>query len=317
MTKLPDGLGAELKRMVRLPSPTGWVRSLGFPYTSAATPRGVEPAVRINDLGDDYDTEWARSPVARYSRIAAVETIGRGVAALTCRPEVRNLDRLDDLVGPLIFVANHHSHLDTTLLLTSIPMPWRHELVVAAAADYFFDTKAKAALAGWAYGAVPMERKKVSRRSADRAAGLLNDGWSLLIFPEGGRSPDGWGQEHKGGAAYLATKLGIPVVPIHLNGTGRVLPKGAKRPQPGTVVVNFGDPIIPDENSDARQFVDVISEAIASLADETSTDWWSAKKRSRNGSTPSLGGPDMTSWRRDWTSPEKRPRRRVTRRWPD
>ena len=73
-----------------------------------------------------------------------------------------------------MFVANHHSHLDTTLVLTHLPTPWRHEMVVAAAADYFFDTRAKAALAAWAYGAVPMERKKVSRRSAAagrRAAG--------------------------------------------------------------------------------------------------------------------------------------------------
>lgn len=93
---------------------------------------------------------------------------------------------MDSGAGDLI--TNHHSHLDTTLLLTSIPLPWRHELVVAAAADYFFDTRFKAALAGWAYGAVPMERKKVSRRSADRAADLLLAGWSLLVFPEGGRS---------------------------------------------------------------------------------------------------------------------------------
>lgn len=317
MTPPLSDLGADLLRRVKLPRPTSWVRSLGFPYTSAATPRGVEPAVKVDDLGDNYDTEWTRSPAARYSRIAAIETVGRGVAALTCRPEIRNLDRLDDLEGPVIFVANHHSHLDTTLLLTSIPMPWRHELVVAAAADYFFDTKAKAALAGWAYGAVPMERKKVSRRSADRAAGLLNDGWSLLIFPEGGRSPDGWGQVHKGGAAYLATKLDVPVVPIHLNGTGRVLPKGSSRPEPGRVVINFGAPLIADESIDARKFVDVIAKAIEALADETSSDWWSARKRASSGATPSLGGPDMTSWRRDWTSPEKRPRRRSQRRWPD
>ncbi len=316
MTPPLEDLRADLARRVKLPSPTGWARSLGFPYTSAATPRGVEPPVKFNNLGDDYDTSWARSPLARYTRIAAVETVGRGVAALTCRPEVRNLDRLDDLEGPVIFVANHHSHLDTTLLLTSIPMPWRHELVVAAAADYFFDTAAKAALASWAYGAVPMERKKVSRRSADRAAALLDDGWSLLIFPEGGRSPDGWGQQHKGGAAYLATKLGVPVVPIHLNGTGRVLPKGSSRPEPHTVVVNFGAPITAGEDIDARRFVDVIASAIESLADETSSDWWSARKRAGSNATPSLAGPDMTSWRRDWTSPERRPRRKSKRRWP-
>lgn len=312
MSRLREQIGTVSKP----PSPIGWARSLGFPYTSAAVPRGVEPPAEIDALGDNYDTEWARGGIARATRLVAVETLGRAIATATCLPELRNRDRLDGLRGPVIFVANHHSHLDTTLLLTSIPLPWRHELVVAAAADYFFDTRFKAALAGWAYGAVPMERKKVSRRSADRAADLLLAGWSLLVFPEGGRSPDGWGQPHKGGAAYLATRLGLPVVPIHMDGTGRVLPKGSRLPSPERVVVNFGEPLRPAEGSDARSFVSEIERAIDHLADETHSDWWSAKVRAHAGSSSSLAGPDHDSWRREWTSPERQPAARRTRRWP-
>ena len=54
----------------------------------------------------------------------------------------------------------------------------------------------------------------------------------MLIFPEGGRSPDGWGQPFRGGAAYLSNRCDVPVVPVHLEGTGRILRKGAKRPTP-------------------------------------------------------------------------------------
>ena len=204
---------------IRVPDPVGWVRSLNFPVTAASVPRGVEPKVEPDTLGDRYDTEWARRPLSRWSRMALMETVGRAATQVMTRPEVRNLDRLEDLSGTAIFIANHHSHLDTTLLLTTIPLPWRHEMVVAAAADYFFDTRPKAALAAWAYGAVPMERVRISRRSADTSAELVGDGWSLLIFPEGGRSPDGWGQPHKGGAAYLSVRCGVPVVPVHLEGT--------------------------------------------------------------------------------------------------
>lgn len=301
----------------RRPDPVARLRSLGFPYTSAPAPRGVEPPARIDDLGDHYDTEWARRPAARWSRIAALSTVGRVVTEATCRPEVRNTDRLDAVSGPVVFVANHHSHLDTALLLTTIPLPWRHELAVAAAADYFFDRRSTATVAAWAYGAVPMERHKVSRRSADRAATLLGDGWSLLIFPEGGRSPDGWGQEHKGGAAYLGVRCGVPIVPIHLDGTGRILPKGSSRPRPGTVRVNFGAPLLATEDEDARQFAHRVEAAVAELADETTSDWWSARRRAASGATPSLRGDDLDGWRRDWVSPDRRPRQRLRRRWPD
>lgn len=244
-------------------------------------------------------------------------TVGRAVAELTCRPELANADRLEGLEGPAIFVANHHSHLDTTLLLTLLPMPWRHELVVAAAADYFFDTRPKAMLAAWAYGAVPMERTKVSRRSAERAASLLADGWSLLIFPEGGRSPDGWGQDHKGGAAYLSARGDVPVVPVHIDGTGRVLPKGAARPRPEHVVVNVGTPLHPVEGDDARTIAARIEAAIAALADESSSDWFSARRRAHAAATPSLRGPDTDTWRREWTSPDRRVRPEQRRRWPN
>ena len=78
-------------------------------------------------------------------------------------------------------------------------------------------------------GAIPIERARVGRRSADMAAGLIDDGWSLLIYPrEGGRSPDGWGQTFRGGAAYLSLRCNVPVVPIHVGGTGAILRKGSQ-----------------------------------------------------------------------------------------
>ncbi len=304
-----------LRRLTATLSPARVARRHGFPWTAAPTPVGVEPPEEPDELGDRYDTDWARRPLARATRRALMETVGRAGTRALARPTVRNLDRLEDLGTNAIFVANHHSHLDTPLLLTRLPQPWRGEMVVAAAADHFFDTRPKAALMAWAYGAIPMERKRVSRRSADSSARLVDDGWSLLIFPEGGRSPDGWGQTHKGGAAYLAVRCGVPVVPIHIDGTGRILPKGDNVPTPGSIEVNIGAPLRPLDGEDARRFASRLERAIAELADETWTDWWTARLNAHAGDTPDMHGPP-DSWIRDWRSPDRRPR--VTssdRRW--
>lgn len=292
---------------------------LPFPYGPAQTPKGVEPISKASSKGADFDTEWARRPSARAARGALVETMMRPAVAVLARPTRTGLDRLADLPDdePAIFVANHHSHIDTPLLLTSIPEPWRRDTVVAAAADYFFSNRVSGAAAALALGAIPMERQRAARSSANRAAELLREGWSLLIFPEGGRSKDGWGQEFRGGAAYLAQRADVPVVPIHLTGTGRILRKGRSMPTPAPTTVNFGYPLRPEPDEASRTFGARIEAAVATLADESSSDWWTARQRAHAGDSPSMTGPEVSAWRRSWAlgDPGRRAGKRKQR-WP-
>jgi 1-acyl-sn-glycerol-3-phosphate acyltransferase len=294
---------------------------LPFPYAAPPVPLGVEPPERKQRSGPDYDTAWARRYPARLARAALVEAVARPAVAALADPERHGLDRLDGLDrdgGPVIFAANHHSHLDTPVIVTSIPEPWRHMLFVVGAADYFFRTPVTSVLSALAIGAVPMERGGIGRRSADRAADLVERGWSMLIFPEGGRSPDGWGQPFRGGAAYLAVRCGVPVVPIHVQGTGRILPKGKKVPRPATVRLTFGAPLRPSPGESTRRFAATVERTVAELADEATTNWWVARQRAHAGTTPALTGPDAPGWRRAWAlgDPSRR-RRRQRRRWPE
>jgi 1-acyl-sn-glycerol-3-phosphate acyltransferase len=294
-----------VKLRVRPPFP------LGPPLWPGSLPlKEVESKV-----GQDFSTDWARTPVARVARAVIVDDVLAPFVAGLASPQVTGVDRLAALEGAAIFAANHHSHLDTPLMLTTLPEPWRHRAVVAAAADYFFDTRVKGALSALAMGAIPMERTKVSRRSADLAADLVDDGWSLIIFPEGGRSPHGWGQPFRGGAAYLSSRTGRPVVPVHLAGTRRVLRRGATLPTRSTVHVTFGAPLWPADGESASRFASRIEAAVAALADEQATDWWSARQRVAAGTTPSLTGPDAVGWRRTWALGDDR-RRRRSRQWP-
>jgi 1-acyl-sn-glycerol-3-phosphate acyltransferase len=297
-------------------SPTRLIRKLPFPYRAPTIPRGVEPPIKRAVKGGGYDTDWARRWPARATRLALLEGVVRPAARALADPQRRGLDRLATLEGPAIFVANHHSHLDTPLMLSSIPEPWRHRVVVGAAADYFFGTRVTSALSALAIGAIPIERTRVNRRSADQAAELIDQGWSLLVFPEGGRSPDGWGQPFRGGAAYLSLRCGVPVVPVHLAGTGQILGKGMTYPKPARTRVTFGAPITPDDGERSEALNQRIEVAVATLADESTTDWWEARRRAHTGTTPALTGPDAPTWRRAWALGDAGARRRQRRRWP-
>jgi 1-acyl-sn-glycerol-3-phosphate acyltransferase len=287
----------------------------GFPVAAPRWPAGVDRPPLERRTGVDYDTGWARRYPARLTRALIVDHVLRPIVRVLGSPQLHGLDRIDRLEPPAIFAANHGSHLDTPLLLTALPARFRHRTVIAAGADYFFPNRITGAVSALSIGAFPIERLRVSRRSADLAAALIDDGWSLVIFPEGGRTPDGWGQPFRGGAAYLALRTACAVVPVHLEGTRRVLKRGAKRPTPSTVHVTFGAPIRARDGEDARAFGPRIEREVAALADERATDWWSARRRAARGTTPALTGPDAPSWRRAWALDEVR-RRRSKHRWP-
>ncbi len=294
------------------------VRKSEFPLRPPRMPAGVEPPRKQGKTGVDFDTDWARNSPSRAARAAFVDGVMRPVVSYLARPTRVGQERLEDIDGPAIFAANHHSHVDTPLLVTSIPQPWRRDLVVGAAADYFFGTRVTSAMSALVIGAIPIERSKVGRKSADLAASLINDGWSFMIFPEGGRSPDGWGQPFRGGAGYLAIKCNVPVVPVHLDGTGRILRKGKTKPRPSRTTVTFGTPLWPTEGESSRRFAARIEQAVSELADEVTTDWWQARQRAHTGNTPSLYGPQASGWRRYWSLGDQQPSaRRKKRRWPD
>jgi 1-acyl-sn-glycerol-3-phosphate acyltransferase len=287
-----------------------------FPYRAPTWPGTLERPPARSRLGAQFDTAWARSPAARVSRAVILDGLIRPAVQLLADPQVHGQDRIATLEGPAIFVANHASHLDTPLLLASLPYRFRHRTVVAAAADYFFDTTVKAHLNALSIAAFPVDRTTVSRRSLELATSLLEDGWNLIIFPEGGRTPDGWAREFRGGAAFLARRCHAPVVPVHLEGTRRILRKGrgVAGVRRSTAHVTFGRPLRP-EDLDTKALTAAIEDAVAVLADEQATDWWTARRRAATRATPPLGGPEASPWRRAWALEEGK-RRTNGVRWP-
>jgi 1-acyl-sn-glycerol-3-phosphate acyltransferase len=222
--------------------------------------------------------------------------------------------------GPVVFVANHSSHLDTPLILGSLPDRFANRVAVGAASDYFFDVRWRAALTAVFFNAFPVERYG-SRRLRSLALDLVDDGWSLLLYPEGTRSEDGWINPFKLGAAVLCINKNIPCVPIALRGSYAAMPRGRNWPQPGKprVAVRYGRPIYPLEGEDVRTFRTRMAKAVSQLAAEEELGWYGAMRAAANDSLdvpggsravkpgavavpPNEDGTQVASWRRVWAS---------------
>lgn len=264
-----------------------------------------------------FPTAWARTPAANAVR-GVVQRAGlKPLVRSQVDVRTTGLEVLKDLRRPVVFVANHSSHLDAPLVLTTLPESWRRWTAVAAAADYFFDTLPRAVGSSMAFSTFPMERKAGGGTSL--AADLLLEGWSVLVFPEGTRSGDGWAGEFKRGAAHLALTCRAPIVPIGIRGSFAAMPKGRSWPVSGrpTVRVRYGPPIVAGADDDAGRLTDRVHAEIARLLDEDDGDWYASLRRAADGTTPSPSGPPAPRWRRVWDATAPLPTDRVaTRRSP-
>jgi 1-acyl-sn-glycerol-3-phosphate acyltransferase len=172
---------------------------------------------------------------------------------------------------------------------------------VAAAADYFFDNWWRAVWSALVFNTFPIERRGGSL--ANTPGAVLEEGWNLVVYPEGTRSPDGWVGRFRLGAAHLAAEHGVPVIPVAHAGTFAAMPRGQGWPSPGrrSVTLRFGDPIYPDSGESARDLADRIRTGVATLIDEGQSTWWEAQRRAASGTTPDPSGPaDLPEWRRVW-----------------
>ncbi len=147
-------------------------------------------------------------------------------------PEVFGLDNLEGVKGPVMFISNHSSHLDASIILTTLPHSWREKTATAAAKDYFFDVWWRSAFTALVYAGFPVERG-AGEKATSKAKELIGEGWNIIVFPEGTRSTDGWLQRFRHGTSRLALDMKMPVVPIAIVGAYAAMPKGRSWPRRG------------------------------------------------------------------------------------
>jgi 1-acyl-sn-glycerol-3-phosphate acyltransferase len=141
---------------------------------------------------------------------------------------------------PYVFAANHLSYMDTPVVLSRIPVKFRFMAKSGLFKIPFLGTH----LAQAGHIPVPLEDPRAAVKTLSLAAQTIRErGISILVFPEGGRSDDGVLQEFKEGAAYIAIKAGVPIVPVALIGTRGILAMHSATFHAGPVRLRIDDPI--------------------------------------------------------------------------
>ena len=222
---------------------------------------------------------WNRSAPARALRRVSLPTWILPLARPFMTLRVDGLEHLEGLEGPVIFAANHQSHLDTPAILQALPVRWRYRLAPAMAKEFFtahfnpdqfgwrarLPNSANYYLASLFFNAFPLPQREIGTRQTLRYIGtLMNEGFSLLIFPEGKRTSGGEINRFQAGVGMIAARLGVPVVPVRLDGLDRILHQTWKVPRRGAGRVAFGAPMSLT-GSDYAALAARVEEAVKSL----------------------------------------------------
>ena len=201
---------------------------------------------------------WNRSAPIRTLRRFSLPTWILPLARVFVSLRVDGVENLERIEGPVIFAANHQSHLDGPMILQALPPRWRYRVAPAMAKEFFrahfypqghspaarLTNSLNYYLAAAFFNAFPLPQRETGTRQTLRYIGeLVGAGYSVLIFPEGKRTDAGEIKPFQPGVGMIAARLGVLVVPVRLHGLDGVLHHTWKVPVRGPASVTFGPPM--------------------------------------------------------------------------
>ncbi len=213
---------------------------------------------------------------------------------LLWRPRVIGMEHVP-ATGGAILASNHLSIVDSIFLPLMLDRP----LTFAAKSEYFTGTGVRPRLTGAYMRAtkqlsVDRDSSRAAQDMLDAALGLLRGGNLFGIYPEGTRSPDGRLYRGRTGVAWLALNSGLPVIPVAMIGTDRVLPPGATVPRLHPVAIRIGKPLTfeahqndPARGRARRAITDEVLQAIQALSGQEYVPVYASVHKARlNGGRP-------------------------------
>lgn len=176
-----------------------------------------------------------------------------------------------DHSNPVVFYSNHTSNLDFPVIWAALPRAMRSNVRPIAAADYWSKGRLRPFLAMRIFNALLIERKSVSRDNSPLPPMLdcLDNGQSLIVFPEGTRSLSGKLGLMKSGSYHLAkSRPQTQFIPVYLENLFRILPKGEVLPLPLVATLNFGEPLKLQEHESKDDFLKRMQDRLLELKSE-------------------------------------------------
>ncbi|MEJ2651100.1 MAG: AMP-binding protein [Gammaproteobacteria bacterium] len=200
--------------------------------------------------------KWPLSPGALLAR-RLLQLLFRPLVRYYIRLRVMGREKFDKLDKPFLLIANHVSPLDAAVLTLALPWHVRRRLAVAAAADVFAEwdsqhasfkekvwRKSATFFAQLGLNIFPFQRYAGIKKSLEYTGRIIDNGWSVMIFPEGRLSHDGAVKQFKSGVGLLVKEMDVPVVPAKIQGIYEIMDYRYKWPRKkGEVTIRFGDPI--------------------------------------------------------------------------
>jgi long-chain acyl-CoA synthetase len=237
----------------------------------------VRAPVAIPNTSETVDfPRWNRRAPVRVLRRVSLATWILPLSRVFAPVRVEGGEHLARLEGPVVFAANHQSHIDTPAILAAMPGRLRSRVAVAMAKEFFkphffpaehtwaqwFTNSLNYYLAVTFFNAFPLPQREAGARDTLRYIGeVLGAGFSVLIFPEGQRTHAGEINEFRAGIGMIGARLGVPIVPVRLRGADEVLHRNARMARRARVTVSFGAPLVlrgDDYKALARQVEDAV-----------------------------------------------------------
>jgi long-chain acyl-CoA synthetase len=251
-------------------------------FTSVITVEDLEKMLGqpTQQRSDFHYPRWAQRPLIRFIRVAVYYLLSWPATMLMACPRVRGREHLSSLRSPVLFVSNHVTQVDVGFILAALPARFRHCLAVAMIGEMLQEMRHPDKNAGWIRGLVeksryglvvalfnvfPLPQKTGFRSSFAFAGESVDRGFSILVFPEGRRTLDGTIGSFRAGVGLLANNLGLPVVPIRIDGLFHLKKLGKKVARPGTVSVTIGPAVKFDSQTDPIEIARKLEAIVLSL----------------------------------------------------